>query len=750
MPTRLVLPGLVLCVLAGCRCDPTDRPAEPSPPPPAAAEAEATAAPRVPPAPGPTGRPDWAAIRAAEAQCADCHPDEVDAWRRSPMGHSLARLDAALAESLAGPEPVEVRHPETGERFTVQRADEPGGPLAFAEVDGARFAASHVVGSGSHTRSFLRVADGEAALMPLTWYASTDGWAMSPGYAVPDHPGFHRRMNLECLTCHGDPAAVAPGTDDVFVEALPGAIGCARCHGDGRAHVEARLAGRAAPMVRPEALDPALGADVCGQCHLQGAVRLLRAGRSWDHALPGRPLGETVAVFARATAGSDVGIASHAERLRRSRCAQVEPEAGRCTTCHTPHPTGPARDRSAACRGCHVPDGTGSHATTHATRCAGPAGDDCAGCHMAHTPTHDIPHVAMTDHFIRVRPEAADRPAADEGPLVWINRPPGVAEREATLLLGRAWAESARARVSSADRDRARALLEPALTGPDARPDDDPAAWADLSSMRQLAGDGAGALEAMEQAVRRSTDAPGVPRARWWAALADLRLMGGDLPGATAAAERARALRPGEADDRLLDARLALARGDADGVRAALAAYDRARPGRGESAQVRGAMALAAFDPAGAEAAYAEAAAREPGDARAWLALCRVRADRARWDAAAEACARAAALARGAPAVARVAGARARVHLGRGEPRAAAELAAAAVAAAPADAAYVLGRLALDADRVDDALGLLDRAVQLEPTMGAAWAALAEVLRRRGEVELADRAAAQAARLSGR
>jgi len=66
---------------------------------------------------------------------------------------------------------------------------------------------------------------------------------------------------------------------------------------------------------------------------------------------------------------------------------------------------------------------------------------------------------------------------------------------------------------------------------------------------------------------------------------------------------------------------------------------------------------------------------------------------------------------------------------------------------APADASLVLGRVALGAGRLEEALALLDRTVQLDPTIADAWAALAEVLHQRGETALAERAAAQARRL---
>lgn len=670
-------------------------------------------------------RPDWAAIRAVEAQCADCHPEVVEAWRRSPMGHSLGPVTGAVADAVGSGAVV---HPATGERFTVKagrvfaEVADPGAGVRGVEVE-----ATHVIGSGAHTRSFARFADGALSMMPLTWYRSTGRWDLSPGYAVADHPAFYRQARAECVTCHGDPAATKPDTDARF-EAAPTAIGCSRCHGDARAHVEARLAGRAAAPVVPTRLEPARAADVCGQCHLQGAVRVLRDGRRWDDMMPGMALGEVVAVFVHELAGRDYGIASHAERLGRSACAQAAPAAQMCTTCHAPHPTRAEPDRSAACRACHAEGAGGAHA------CAGPGGDDCAACHMARRPTSDIPHVAVTDHYIRVRPEAEARADADTGPLRWINRPPGVDDAEADLLLGRAYAEHARAALDSAARTRAATLLTAAL----AKRPADAAGWADLASMRRLGGDLPGARAALEEAVTRA------PRAQWWADLARLRLAMADVGGARAAIDEASARRPGDADDMIVRAQLALATGAP--FEALVAAFTAARPDQGDGEVLR-AAASRPVDAAAAEAAYAAAVAHEPGDVASWLELCRVRADRADWAGAEAACAAGARHARGAAAQTRFAGARARLALGRGDRQQAAELAGAAMQSAPADAAFVLGRLALDAGRRDDAMALLDRAIGLDPTLGAAWAALAEVLRARGESALAARAARQARRL---
>jgi hypothetical protein len=102
-------------------------------------------------------------------------------------------------------------------------------------------------------------------------------------------------------------------------------------------------------------------------------------------------------------AENDFIMASQADRLRMSPCYKKSEMS--CTTCHNPHisvtVTGKEHFNN-ACTSCHA----GPKAVTKVVCSEDIAkrkakGDDCSGCHMPKSGSIDIPHVNITDHYIR-------------------------------------------------------------------------------------------------------------------------------------------------------------------------------------------------------------------------------------------------------------------------------------------------------------------------------------------------------------
>jgi len=117
-------------------------------------------------------------------------------------------------------------------------------------------------------------------------------------------------------------------------------------------------------------------------------------------------------------------MASHAERLKMSRCfIESNAAAGQqenetelypykegltCVTCHNPHVSVKETGKevfSNACKKCHG-RGTSVHAAAQSICKESEAvrakvNDNCVQCHMKKNNTLDIPHVSVTDHFIR-------------------------------------------------------------------------------------------------------------------------------------------------------------------------------------------------------------------------------------------------------------------------------------------------------------------------------------------------------------
>lgn len=719
--------ALVL-MLGGCKRS--------SPPAPVAAPAPVDAAPVPPPvkppapAPAPTPLPpvDWAALRASEEACADCHPDQVDAWRASHMGQSF-RPVAELPGAIRAQAATKV-HAGTG--FTYTYADGMVTEIAAPDQSVARPIA-FVFGSGAHAHTNVWATDDRLLQTPLSWYSSKQGWDFSPGYALATHPGLFRAVPAGCVACHADPVPTRPGSRMHFERLPQGPFGCARCHGDGRAHAADRLDGREAPVHSPDGEPFARADDACAYCHYPGVARILRAGRSWGDYLPGRPLHEVVAIFDRQRPTEGFGATDHFARLAQSACAQKTPLMT-CATCHAPHPT-EARDRSAACRDCH---GGGGHAEMHA--CVGPAGEDCASCHMDAGATRDIPHVSATDHFIRVKPTGRT-PKNNDSPLVWVVRPEvEPTEADHQILLGRAYAEAWRSDGQPRDLERAVRWLTAGLGALPDRVD----GWVELAAVRRLSGDAAGERKAAERAFAL---APGDRRVALAAGAA--RLAGGDAAGGLAALERAAAVGT-DAEVEVLRARALSELGRLPAALAAAEQATRGQPSSGEAWFGLGVLRLEADDVDGATAALTAATVWQPADLRAWLFLGRAESLRGRWkpshDAFAEAARRAGADRRGA-AVARLGALRALVELGRMAEARPLGLALLGEGAPLPGLPTLMARIHLASGELPQARQAIDAAVRFEPDDAVAWAVRAEVLEAQGDGAAAGAARTRASQL---
>ena len=103
---------------------------------------------------------------------------------------------------------------------------------------------------------------------------------------------------------------------------------------------------------KPISITASRSHQVCQQCHLQGTVRVLHTGHSWDTHSPRRALDDHLAVFSFHK--KDSGIVSPVtERLALSPCRNKQAPL-RCTQCHDPHGQN-KRKRLNSCIGCHAP-----------------------------------------------------------------------------------------------------------------------------------------------------------------------------------------------------------------------------------------------------------------------------------------------------------------------------------------------------------------------------------------------------------
>ena len=378
--------------------------------------------------------------------CAGCHAEVAATYAETGMGRSFYPANReTMAHAGAG---VEYFHEPSQRRYAILERGGKYFQKRWVETGGVR---SHeiereihfVMGSGNHARTYLhRQPNGKMVELPLGWYSEKGGFfAMNPGFDQPRHGGIRREISLDCMGCHNgypsiEPGADLPGRDPLFAHAVPSGIDCQRCHGPGRAHVEAVARGASPEQIRgamfnPSEAEPARQLEVCLQCHLESTSRRLPyAVRHFDRGAfsfrPGEALADFVSHFdhPKGVREDKFEIAHHGYQFLRSKCFQSS-EGMTCTTCHDPHQVYRGEEAKArfaeACASCH-------RQTIAEQTAAGrhPAGADCTGCHMPKRRTGDVVHVVMTDHSIPRRPAPPDELLA---PLKEVAEGPGEAYR---------------------------------------------------------------------------------------------------------------------------------------------------------------------------------------------------------------------------------------------------------------------------------------------------------------------------------
>jgi tetratricopeptide (TPR) repeat protein len=383
-----------------------------------------------------TPRPGYA----DPAACATCHTEIARRYASTAMARSFSRSGAGGAiGDFTNHNTFE--HKKSARAYMMlQRGAEYFERRSQTGFDGKETNVlekriDFVIGSGDHARTYLRRApDGRLIELPVSWYAEKGGyWAMSPGYDHPAQDDFRRAIPYECMFCHNayplGMESARGSADAVFPANLPEGIDCQRCHGPGRAHVEAARAGRPADAIRRAIVNPARlnrdrQMDVCMQCHLETTSRKLpnsirRFDRTPFSYRPGEPLTDYALYFDR-PAGSghddDFEVAHQAYRLRKSACFRRSGMT--CTTCHDPHQQASGAAAVAhyvsVCKSCHP----SAHASDKIA--AGKPAATCIDCHMPKRRTEDAVHVVMTDHYIqRAKPDRdllADIPETADQP----------------------------------------------------------------------------------------------------------------------------------------------------------------------------------------------------------------------------------------------------------------------------------------------------------------------------------------------
>lgn len=269
----------------------------------------------------------------------------------------------------------------------------------------------YVVGSGQHTNSHIFSVNNHLFQAPFTWYAQKGKLDLPPGYEHGGNSRFERPIGLECMSCHNAmPTSFVEGSYNKFTKVAQG-IDCERCHGPGALHVKRVSAGLLVDtaneidysIVNPKKLNTQLQFEVCQRCHLQGNT-VLKEAKNFFSFKPGMQLNSVMDVYLpRYENGEDQFImASHADRLKMSKCFKAFSGSFNCISCHNPHlsvKNTSLKNFNSTCVGCHSAEKEVQ--CTESTAKLEAENNNCVGCHMPSSGSIDIPHVTVHDHYIR-------------------------------------------------------------------------------------------------------------------------------------------------------------------------------------------------------------------------------------------------------------------------------------------------------------------------------------------------------------
>ena len=369
--------------------------------------------------------------------CRRCHSEIMKEYESHPMSRSMAISKDTQFENYEGeqkfPAGEQVEYWVSGGDKVVHgeiiknRQDE--------KISEHEEEIDFTCGSGTRGCSYFVFENGKLFQSPITWYAKSKKWDLSPGYDPKHHPRFGRMASDGCMACHAGRMNPVEGERSTFVKDKPFhelSIGCERCHGPAHSHIDfhennSGSADGKDPIVNPENLSPKLRDAVCYQCHLQGEHRVTRYGRTEYDFRPGMHVSDVWITFLKTgdTSGGKADAVSQVEQMQQSECyMQSKGELG-CISCHDPHrspsPTQRIEFYRDKCIACH------SNATA-TTECSLPLDerkksspeDSCIQCHMPSLNAGDVPHTAQTDHRVHIPGKSFEYEFhLDEGFRVW-------------------------------------------------------------------------------------------------------------------------------------------------------------------------------------------------------------------------------------------------------------------------------------------------------------------------------------------
>jgi predicted CXXCH cytochrome family protein len=366
--------------------------------------------------------PKVTSVGELDAGCAKCHAEIYKRYLTTPMAN-------ASGLAMEGINPGSYSDPSSGVTYRVVEKqgaawliyDRPGEKNLHGEQK-----LEYFMGSGNHARTYLYSIKGYWFESPIVYYREKAGYDMRPSFQGQKEMPFNLPQNAECMRCHMNGTQVEdPGTRNHYkgLPFLHGGIACEDCHGDTSAHLSRGAKG---PILKLAKLDADRQASVCLLCHLEGDVNVEHRGKSVMDYKPGGRIADYISYFVRANSRATKRGVSQVEGLSLSMCKRASGDKMSCTTCHDPHSTPSAEERTAffraKCLTCHT---DAKYANTHFKTTP-----DCTSCHMPRREAPDLAHSVWTDHRLLARP-GADTPEPTSGETVELVSVSGIAS-EAT------------------------------------------------------------------------------------------------------------------------------------------------------------------------------------------------------------------------------------------------------------------------------------------------------------------------------
>jgi predicted CXXCH cytochrome family protein len=393
-----------------------------------------------PPAPAPPAHepPAISPGRYAGSEiCRTCHASQYSAWQQTGMARMFRPYEQ---ENVFGDFTKHNRFEEAAGEWPARTITEGDRYyLDFRGADGTwqRYPIDFTIGSKWQQAYATRLSNGEIHVFPVQYNKVERSWVnywkiIDPPISERADVGLFHTMSIQtnyqtnCAPCHTSqlrtrkPGSAEP-RDMVFNE---GGVNCEMCHGPSGGHVEAMRAGR--PYTRGPEDPPVVFAKlnnreylaVCGQCHMQSAVRERGPQGQWNYSgsakdfhagYTSRPLTD----FSRRAFYKDGRFRETTfigEAFMRSACYRRG--KAQCGNCHNPHPADAATNPTSLkhlnqpnqmCLQCHTDYASRIEAHTH--HAASSEGSRCVSCHM--------PRIMNSLLFLARTHQIDDMPRAD-------------------------------------------------------------------------------------------------------------------------------------------------------------------------------------------------------------------------------------------------------------------------------------------------------------------------------------------------